>query len=294
MSREAKHKTKEVEILHQNTLGIYVSIYNSLSTIIELLEIVYLDEKPHYRSDIETRYLHERKILDDYIKFQKSLEDEQIKDIPQMLEVIELLPTSTLFDYEFYYKLWTGDEMKPLLFTVKSYFETFINHFKYLTKTTEDRKTVQGIENRNKLSKSIQKLIAIKNERKLEKEILMSKPTKSQILFINEDGLISHKDKGALSFNYVGGRIPKYYTLIKNIIGYFPLRNSKIRISDFEKNIDKKSRLKDKKEYRSSLGKSAKPLLRFFKKNNIPNFNKSVSQEIISATDDYIIFNNYS
>lgn len=109
-------------------------------------------------------------------------------------------------------------------------------------------------------------------------------------IFYIKDESIHHFEKGKLTYNLVGTKIPKYMKIFMNVISYMPKDRIKIRISEFEKVLPSSARIG--KEYRNNIGVAAKSFNYFLKKNGIKNLNPKNKEIIINATDEYIVFNN--
>ncbi|HMP28251.1 MAG TPA: hypothetical protein PKD85_01540 [Saprospiraceae bacterium] len=110
-----------------------------------------------------------------------------------------------------------------------------------------------------------------------------------QIFYI-KDGNIYHYQTGIMSYNLNGLKEPKYITMFKNIINYMPTEKTKIRISEFEKNIIKKDRCGS--GYRANLGQSAKSFNNFLRKNGVQNIHPKTRESVLSVTDEFINFCN--
>jgi len=109
-------------------------------------------------------------------------------------------------------------------------------------------------------------------------------------IFFLEDGEIHHYQIGKLRYNLKGLDEPKYIKMFKNVIAYIPSQKYKIRISELEKNINKKDKCGT--NYRVNIGKSAISFKNFLSKNGITNSHPEHKEPIISATDEYITFYN--
>jgi hypothetical protein len=101
---------------------------------------------------------------------------------------------------------------------------------------------------------------------------------------------IYHYTIGKLSYKLNGLEDPKYIKMFKNIITYMPIEKEKIRISELEKNVNKKDKCGI--SYRSNIGKNSTSFNDFLKKNGVKNIHPSKGVPIISATDEYITFHN--
>lgn len=99
---------------------------------------------------------------------------------------------------------------------------------------------------------------------------------------------VYHYEIGKLDYELNGLKDPKYIKMFKNVLNYMPVQKNKVRISELEKNINKKDKCGT--NYRTNLGKSAKPFNNFLYDNGIKNIHPEKGVPIISATDEYITF----
>lgn len=116
------------------------------------------------------------------------------------------------------------------------------------------------------------------------------KENKTGFIFSLKDNDIYHYEIGLLHYEKKGLKEPVYIKMFKNIITYMSDKKDKVRISELEKNINKKDKCGT--NYRVNLGKSAKSFNNFLKKNGVKNIHPEKRVPIISATDEYITFYN--
>lgn len=123
----------------------------------------------------------------------------------------------------------------------------------------------------------------------LQLENQKSSKDSSKIFYIENDNIFHH-EIGLLHYEKNGLKEPKYIQMFKNIITYMPAEKDKLRISELEKNINKKDQCGT--NYRVNLGKSAKSFNNFLKKNGVKNIHPEKKVPILSVTDEYITFYN--
>ena len=116
------------------------------------------------------------------------------------------------------------------------------------------------------------------------------KENKTGSIFSLKGNDIYHYEIGKLSYKMTGLKEPKYIKMFKNIITYMSNQKDKIRVSELEKNINKKDKCGN--NYRINLGKSAKSFNNFLKKNGVKNIHPDKKVPILSVTDEYITFYN--
>lgn len=112
----------------------------------------------------------------------------------------------------------------------------------------------------------------------------------SNKIFYIKNNDIFHHEIGILSYEKNGLNEPKYIQMFKNIITYMPAGKEKVRISELEKNINKKDQCGT--NYRVNLGKSATSFNNFLKKNGVKNSHPEKKVPILSVTDEYVTFRN--
>ena len=100
-------------------------------------------------------------------------------------------------------------------------------------------------------------------------------------IFSLKDDDIYHYEIGRLHYDKNGLKEPKYIQMFKNVITYMPKQKNKVRISELEKNINKKDQCGI--NYRVNLGKSAKPFNNFLKKNGAKNIHPEKKVPVISV-----------
>lgn len=112
----------------------------------------------------------------------------------------------------------------------------------------------------------------------------------SDKIFYIENDNIFHHEIGLLHYEKNGLKEPKYIQMFKNVITYMPEQKDKVRISELEKNINKKDKCGI--NYRVNLGKNATSFNNFLTKNGVKNIHPEKKAPILSATDEYITFYN--